>query len=494
MSVVSALVAICTLLGQTRGDAAGQQPDYVSRVASHLDRMMSVGLDRYGPEHSGLWLASIDLRQGGCAEDKPAHLRWYRDIYSPRGSNLYWDLPLLEAAYEVSRLTGRKRYARGADQYLRCFLQKCAGTPSGLFQWGNHIYYDVFTDRVVGFSGSHHECRPHTPTWDRFWSLDPQRTERAIVAIGQGHVCNPESGLFCRHADVRGVAVEAKPKADAAVHSFLEAGGVIVESLCWLAARKESPERERLIELAHRTAAYSFAQRDARSGLLRNQPNKRRWDYETATSEVGLWAGCLLRAAARVQDDRFQAMAAAAVRAWVTAAYDERRGMYFGTVNVEDAAPREFPPPRGYWPPKYAEVFDLATRPTHNYPMPMAEACLTLYQRTQEEVFRQAVARWIGQVERSLPANGGQGACAEDYGRAIHFLVRAAQELDDTRARGLAQQVAEESVRLLYAGQYGMFRSHPGEDRCDAVDGPGILMLALIYLQNGSLGAADFGF
>ena len=38
-----------------------------------------------------------------------------------------------------------------------------------------------------------------------------------------------------------------------------------------------------------------------------------------------------------------------------------------------------------------------------------------------------------------------------------------------------------------------MFRSHPGEDRCNAVDGPGILFLGLIYLQTGSQ-PEGFGF
>ncbi len=30
-----------------------------------------------------------------------------------------------------------------------------------------------------------------------------------------------------------------------------------------------------------------------------------------------------------------------------------------------------------------------------------------------------------------------------------------------------------------------MFRSHPGEERCDAVDGIGLLFLSLIYVEQG---------
>jgi hypothetical protein len=36
---------------------------------------------------------------------------------------------------------------------------------------------------------------------------------------------------------------------------------------------------------------------------------------------------------------------------------------------------------------------------------------------------------------------------------------------------------------VLYA--HGMFRGHPGEDRYDAVDGVGFLLLALLRLATG---------
>lgn len=51
--------------------------------------------------------------------------------------------------------------------------------------------------------------------------------------------------------------------------------------------------------------------------------------------------------------------------------------------------------------------------------------------------------------------------------------------------RELARQIADEAIGCLYVNEAGMFRSHPGEDRCDAVDGPGILLLALLYLDTG---------
>ena len=38
---------------------------------------------------------------------------------------------------------------------------------------------------------------------------------------------------------------------------------------------------------------------------------------------------------------------------------------------------------------------------------------------------------------------------------------------------------------MLYDPAGGMFRGHSGEDRCDAVDGVGCLLSALLYLATG---------
>jgi hypothetical protein len=51
--------------------------------------------------------------------------------------------------------------------------------------------------------------------------------------------------------------------------------------------------------------------------------------------------------------------------------------------------------------------------------------------------------------------------------------------------RALARNIANEAIGCLYCDETGMFRSHPGENRCDSVDGPGILLLALLYLDTG---------
>ncbi len=215
-------------------------------------------------------------------------------------------------------------------------------------------------------------------------------------------------------------------------------------------------------------------------------------DHASST-EVGLWAGSLVRASQLTGNEEFRKIAGAAIKPWLHNGFDNQAKKYFGRLSVETAKPLVPEQPRGYTPPMYADVFDIHERPSHNYPMPMAEACLSLYQQTREDLYRQAVVRWTGHVRGSLPANGTRGAYAEDYGRVIHFLLRAAEVLECNEYRELAVTVADEAMEQLYVPKMGMFRSHPGEDRCDAVDGPGILLLALLYLD-GELPESAFGF
>ena len=476
---------------QQRKDGRDGYREFVRR---HLDFVTERSRDRYGTAHTNMWLATIDTSTGGLPKQQlPRQLRWYRRITSPHGSNLYWDQPTIVAAYELSRLTGDQRYATRADEYIRDFLSSCVSQESGLFQWGNHIYYDVLSDDIHSFSGGYHECRPHTPAWETFWRQDPKATEQAIRAMGLAHIKDRKTGRFCRHANPSVAAGTFQEGEVDSAKPFLEAGASLIDSLCWLADKTDDRNGE-LTDLALRVARYSFSHRDESTRLVRNQPVDKRWDYYASTTEVGLWAGSLLRATEFTGEREFQQIAEAAIRSWLRFGFDETAGKYYGRLAVASGLPQPSDNPRGWVPPNYAEVFDIHERPTHNYPLPMAEVCLTLNEKTRAHIFLRAVDRWVQHITAALPANGGRGAYAEDYGRVIHFLMRASLSLDRPEYKKLAQRVADEAVDRLFIEKHGVFRSHPREERCDAVDGPGILLLAFLYLESEQLSPTAFAF
>ena len=199
-------------------------------------------------------------------------------------------------------------------------------------------YYDAFRDQVLKFHGEEepqpcdmeseagelHEIRPLTPAWESFWRVAPAVKERAIRQLADQHLYDRGSGGFNRHADrQRG-------------HAFLEAGGTLVETMCWLAARVGDGE---LAADALRVAEFSWSYRGATTDLPENSPTYDRWDKYVCTTEVGLWAGCLMRSTDLTGVRRFAEIAEAAVLAHLRYGYDERVGAYYGRLHVADGTP-----------------------------------------------------------------------------------------------------------------------------------------------------------
>ena len=456
----------------------------LSLVRSHLDWFIAhAPAQGYGPDDNAMWMSSIDLHTGRSPKyDRPAGIekRCYRWIEAPGGSNCYWDLPLLAAAHAVAQLTGDAQYGQAADAYVRDFLERCVA-GNGMFLWGNHYYYDAASGQVVWFTdksppkpvdlsdedGKYHETRPLPVAWDLFWRLDAAATERSIRAQGDRHVVDAKSGEHNRHADrKRG-------------HAFLESGGILAETLCWLGSRSEDAA---LIDLAKRIVRFNFEHRNPRTGLISNSPTHDRWDMHTVTSEVGMWAGCLMRCFDLSGRSTFADMASEALSAWLDCARDAAAGRFYGKLRIADATPNLGPKKTIYQPWDYCDPWEPLF-PAHDYPMPCAEACLRCFRHTGDRRFLTGVERWADVVSTSLPARRGRGGYAEHYGRCIHFLLEAAEVCGRDDWRALAQRVADEAIDVLQVGD--RFRTHPGENRCDAVDGLGFLFLALLRLETG---------
>ncbi|MCF7853868.1 MAG: hypothetical protein K9N51_03650, partial [Candidatus Pacebacteria bacterium] len=339
---------------------------YLSNCASHLRGLISAASEIGG----AMWPSVVNTQTGRLPEGNHLPQRVYRLIGAPRGSTLYWDQPMIVAAYSLSKLTADTQYAEAADDYVDAFLSLCVA-DNGMFRWGNHAYYDVFREEVVEFHQGHHELRPITPAWHVFWRRAPAKTARYIRTMARRHVYDPPSGGFNRHDDGK------------KGHAFLEAGGILCESLAWLCAKTGDAA---LLETALRIARYSYSHRDPSTGLVPNEPDMGRWDSKVCTSEIGLWAQCLLRAAEYTQADEFVGMARNAVRAYLDHAYDEVPGRYFGQVSIHNGRPVT-PNVTGYWPRHYSNLWNTDQWPTHDYPAAVAEGCLSLYRLTGEIAF-----------------------------------------------------------------------------------------------------------
>jgi hypothetical protein len=438
---------------------------YVVAVEGHLEAVSTaLRNDPSVPAPKQQWPAVLDTRTGRFPEDDDPPRRVYRLIGAPRGSTLYWDQPSVVAAYVLESGFGRPTIARSADAYIDAFLSACRG-DDGIFRWGNHAYYDLFDRRVVTFSGGHHELRPFTPAWELLAKRDPSAVEGYLRSVISRHVYDPATGAFNRH-DVRSRG-----------HAFLEAGGVLVETAAWLARRTGDAE---LAETACRIARYSYEHRGNATGLLQNEPDHGRWDSRVCTTEVGLWAGCLLRAADYLNRDELLDMARSAVDAYLRYGWVDEAERYAGQVAVVDGK-HVAPADVGYWPRRYADPWNTDQWPIHDYPMALGRACIELYERTREERYKTAIQRLAEIAFRTRPAQTGGWSYAGNFGEVISFLNGAAHALGDDSYRSRALQAADEAVEVLLDGR--LFQGYPADHRYEAVDGVGFLLLSLLALS-----------
>lgn len=466
-------------------------PKFTDLVISHYNKQLRKGLDVYGPDSTAFWMASLDTHTGLYPEDdtRPAHIpqRAYlnRHVDAPKGATLYWDQPAIVTAYALSKKTKDPWYREKAVAYTKDFLERCVAS-NGIFLWGNHYYYDAFRDSAMWFGGDpkvvdmatenghYHEARPIIPAWETFWQVAPEVTEKEIRVSTQAHLVDSLTGDFNRHADGQ------------KQHAFIEAGGTLIYSLSWLYTKTQDTT---LLRQADRIATFSYNHRDSTTALLSNDANSVRWDRYTATTETGLWVGCLLQAAQMANEkyrEKWVSMADKILSTWLSYAYDADQQQFYGMLDIKTGEPifREEGDDYPYKPTNYSSVWEPLF-PTHNYPVTLAESCLTLYELTGKELYREGCERWINVIKRSLPArqSRGDGAYAEHYGRVIFFLLECADRLNNPEYKALARQVAQEATQVLFA--FDMFRSHPGEYRYDATDGVGILSLALLWLEDG---------
>ncbi len=114
---------------------------YLIQVKDHLDKLISAAA-QIGK--GAMWPSAVDTRTGRQRQEDHIPRRVYRLSGAPRGSTLYWDQPLIVAAYGLSDWTGEKQYAQAVDRYMDAFLSSCVA-DNGMFPGypNSHVYESV---------------------------------------------------------------------------------------------------------------------------------------------------------------------------------------------------------------------------------------------------------------------------------------------------------------------------------------------------------------
>jgi len=164
-------------------------------------------LAQTGQRYHGLIPSILNRSTGALLEALPPAIVGQREQdRAPHGCNLLHDVELLELLY---RLGGD--HATVADRYLARFATHCTSTPSGLFPWGEHAFWDLDQDAIgnaqrhAGRSterGAYHDHLREAPLWlwEKLHAFQPACVERFADGLQYHWKTGPLTGEYWRHA------------------------------------------------------------------------------------------------------------------------------------------------------------------------------------------------------------------------------------------------------------------------------------------------------
>jgi hypothetical protein len=146
--------------------------------------------------HGGLIPSVLDRATGEMPAISPPAIAGQRQHdRSHPGSNLSHDHTVLLSLDRLGAVLGRADYTAAADRYLRRFADHCTDTPTGLFPWGEHAYWNLAEDRLgdshelAGVTwGKIHDHLLQAPAWlwRRLWAIKPAVVRRFCQGL-EGH-------------------------------------------------------------------------------------------------------------------------------------------------------------------------------------------------------------------------------------------------------------------------------------------------------------------
>ena len=183
---------------------------YLGYVREWFETMAEHGTDRYGEVHSPMFCSILDIesRTHPNMELPTVHGQRIGDR-ATYGGNLQHDQMAIMAAHQVSAITGDDSYRQIARDYLQFFLDNCTDTPTGLWPWGEHAYWDFYAERP-GRNTHHLLCAPL-----EFWELAYELNSEATIGQADGvinHVHDLETFVYNRHADITRVLPDPRPE------------------------------------------------------------------------------------------------------------------------------------------------------------------------------------------------------------------------------------------------------------------------------------------
>lgn len=177
-------------------------PNFLKLVEDYANAMINQGRDNYGKEHSPLFASALNrktMKLGTKVE--------FGSIAGVRetdralgGANPTSDKDLLQILYKLTEFTGDKKYAKEADNELEFFFSHCQSPATGLMCWGEHLYWDFYSDACAHAPNFDIHETEVWPFWDQCYKLAPDACWKFAIGEWDHQISDKMTGDFSRHA------------------------------------------------------------------------------------------------------------------------------------------------------------------------------------------------------------------------------------------------------------------------------------------------------
>ena len=473
LPIIRSLTVLISLSFSLPTQAQSPSKDYLHYVQTFADTLLSVGLDHYGPSPTGMWASVIDTRNLSVPIRGVPPTNGVRPHdRAVGGSNYYHDVLTLTVFDQLSELTGNDRYRQAAHDYSQDFLERAQHPQTGLLGWGEHLYYNFYTDTVSvaedrlldlrAYFRMPHELIAWTPPWSRLWAIDSARTRRAIEGL-KYHFNGPDvqTHLFNRHA------VWNAPEYQQEIMPWIKHAALYAYSFGFLYQQTDDALWK---EKSWQVGTLYWNLRDHRTDLVFGclyHKSPTGGGKDASLSNTALYTYWLYKAGEMADSEAMKQQAITLLKAYDQQGWNEAEQQYYRELNLDGTPPQEAqwatPWKQGYgssslltWGRVTAYI---ASRDSSDAIQPMAKKALAIANR------------------QPLP----DVYSAQNLGEAINANVDLYERTNDRQYLNHAQRFADTAIEHLWKN--GLFVRQKDDPYYEAKLGVGDLLSGLLRLH-----------
>ena len=430
---------------------------YMEYAKIYADTLMNAAPDKYGRFHTPMFMMMLNLynHQPITKKDAPNWQSRYNAedfMKGARGINLYWDIDNLRALYRLSKFTGNVKYAKAADAYLKSFFKHGVSPFTGLFAWGEHMYWNAFLDTIVA---QRHELKIPLPYWEMMWKLNPKVVTNEINAIYKINIVNHKTFMFDRHANWwTGIPDEASVRG-----AWIKHSGLFAYSFAFMYTKTHDPK---YLKWLKGISSVFWKIRNKKNNLIRGEANS----DMPYTGDIQLLSYYLIKAYQLTPQKYLLHYASTYMKALAKLSYDPANGKFYKTLNVHTGSPAG----SSLW--NYMPVWD-----DYGAMSKFAYTLEILYKITKDPFFLDYSKKAVDYIENTPIA---PTASPQNFGRAIRAFATLFQITKNPHYLHYARYLANVSINKLFVN--GLFKESINGYIYNGESDPGSLERELINL------------